>query len=153
MKFLELKIPPPAVGLLMAALMWWISTVTTPLDTPPVMRISSSIVIALIGGAFDLAGLMAFLRLKTTVNPLKPEKTAALVSDGIYRVTRNPMYVGMLLFLIAWAVFLAAPLTLAGPLLFFSWINRFQITPEERMLAAKFGEAFEAYRRRVRRWL
>lgn len=153
MSSLELKIPPPVVGLAMAALMWGVSTITPLWDTPDAARIGSAIGIALVGGVFDMAGLMAFLRSKTTVNPLKPEKTAVLVADGIYRVTRNPMYVGMLLFLVAWAVFLAAPVALAGPLLFFAWINRFQITPEERVLAAKFGETFEVYRRRVRRWL
>lgn len=157
MRFLELKVPPPVVGLLMAALMWWLSNQAVlpnaTLETPRVMRIASALVIALIGGAFDLAGLMAFLRSKTTVNPLKPEKTAVLVADGIYRVTRNPMYVGMLLLLVAWAVFLASPWALAGPLLFFAWIDRFQIAPEERVLERKFGTAFDAYRRRVRRWL
>ena len=157
MRFLELKVPPPVVGLLMAALMWWLSNQAVlpnaTLETPRVMRIASALVIALIGGAFDLAGLMAFRRSKTTVNPLKPEKTAVLVADGIYRVTRNPMYVGMLLLLVAWAVFLASPWALAGPLLFFAWIDRFQIAPEERVLERKFGTAFDAYRRRVRRWL
>ena len=151
--FLELKIPPPLVGLAMAALMWWIASMTPPLDTPRVMRIASAIVIAAIGGALDIAGLIAFLRSKTTVNPLKPQKTSALVTGGVYRITRNPMYVGMVLLLVAWAVFLAAPLALAGPLLFFGWITRFQILPEERVMAGKFGTAFEDYKRRVRRWL
>jgi protein-S-isoprenylcysteine O-methyltransferase Ste14 len=153
MRALELKIPPPVVGLALAALMWWISTVTPALDTPKVIRITGAVVIAAIGGALDTSGLVAFLRSKTTVNPLRPEKTAVLVTGGAYRITRNPMYVGMLLLLVAWAVYLAAPWAAAGPLLFFAWIDRFQIAPEERVMAAKFGAEFEAYRRRVRRWL
>lgn len=153
MQSLELKIPPPVVGLLTAGAMWYLPTVTPTLDVPSATRIGSTIVLALIGAAFDLAGLAAFLRSKTTINPMRPAKTSALVTAGVYRVTRNPMYVGMLLLLTAWAVFLAAPWALAGPLFFWGYISRFQIAPEERVLAAKFGEAWAAYQRRVRRWL
>jgi protein-S-isoprenylcysteine O-methyltransferase Ste14 len=75
------------------------------------------------------------------------------VARGIYNYTRNPMYLGMLLVLLALALYRASPWALAGPLLFIVWMNRFQIVPEERALAAKFGASFEAYRQRVRRWL
>ena len=153
MPSLELKIPPPVVGLACAATMWFLSSVTPTLDIPSATRIAGSIVIALIGAAFDLAGLARFLRAKTTVNPLKPAKTTALVTSGVYRITRNPMYVGMLLLLMAWALFLAAPLAIAGPLLFFAWIDRFQIAPEERVLERLFGDDYAAYRQQVRRWL
>jgi protein-S-isoprenylcysteine O-methyltransferase Ste14 len=153
MQSLELKIPPPVVGLLTAGAMWYLSTVSPALDVPSATRIGSTIVLALIGATFDLAGLAAFLRSKTTINPMRPAKTSVLVTAGVYRVTRNPMYVGMLLLLIAWMVFLAAPWAVAGPLFFWGYISRFQIAPEERVLAAKFGEAWAAYRRRVRRWL
>ncbi len=153
MPSLELKIPPPVVGLACAAAMWFLSSVTPTLDIPSATRIAGSIVIALIGAAFDLAGLARFLRAKTTVNPLKPAKTTALVTSGVYRITRNPMYVGMLLLLMAWALFLAAPLAIAGPLLFFAWIDRFQIAPEERVLERLFGDDYAAYRQQVRRWL
>ena len=153
MQALELKIPPPVVGLLTAAAMWYLSTVTPTLDVPSATRIGSALLIALIGAAFDVGGLVFFLRAKTTLNPMKPASTSALVTSGIYRITRNPMYVGMLLMLIGWALFLAAPWALAGPLFFFAWISRLQIAPEERVLAVMFGEAYAAYRRRVRRWL
>ena len=153
MHALELKIPPPVVALLSAAAMWFVSTITPTLDVPFAARIGTALLIALIGGTFDVGGLIFFLRAKTTVNPLQPARTSALVTSGIYRITRNPMYVGMLLILIGWAVFLAAPWALAGPLLFFAWIGRFQIAPEERVLAGLFGEVYAAYRRRVRRWL
>jgi len=153
MPSLELKIPPPVVGLACAASMWFLSRVTPTLDIPSATRIAGSIVIALIGAAFDLSGLARFLRAKTTVNPLKPAKTTALVTSGVYRITRNPMYVGMLLMLMAWTLFLAAPLAIAGPLLFFAWIGRFQIASEERVLGALFGNDYAAYRQQVRRWL
>lgn len=153
MPSLELRIPPPVVGLACAAAMWWLSTITPTLDIPSATRIGGSIIIALIGGAFDMAGLVFFLRAKTTVNPLKPATTTALVTTGVYRITRNPMYVGMLLMLVAWALFLAAPWGLAGPLAFFAWIGRFQIAPEERVLAGLFGKIYDDYRSKVRRWL
>jgi len=152
-QFLELKIPPPVVGLLSAAAMWYLSTVTLALDVPSATRIGSAIALALIGAAFDFAGLVAFLRARTTINPMRPAKTTSLVTAGVYRITRNPMYVGMLLLLIAWLVFLAAPWALAGPLFFWAWISRFQIIPEERFMAGKFGDAWAGYRLRVRRWL
>ena len=84
---------------------------------------------------------------------MKPEKSAVLVSSGVYRITRNPMYVGMVFILLAWAVVLASLWALFGPILFAVCTTRFQIKPEERVLAARFGDEFASYRARVRRWL
>lgn len=105
------------------------------------------------GLTFDLLGLIAFHRSRTTINPLRPERTSALVTQGIYRITRNPMYVGMALLLLAWAVYLSALLPFAGVPLFMSYITRFQIRPEERMIEKLFGAEFLGYAARVRRWL
>jgi protein-S-isoprenylcysteine O-methyltransferase Ste14 len=109
--------------------------------------------ITLIGLVFDIGGTIAFRRARTTLNPLRPEKTRSLVTEGVYRFSRNPMYVGMLLILLAGVVFLAAPLTVLGPLTFFLYVERLQITPEERAMSKLFGAEFDAYRARVRRWL
>lgn len=100
-----------------------------------------------------LAGVISFRRARTTVNPLKPETATALVTSGVYRYTRNPMYLGMLAILVAWAAFLASPAALLGPLGFWTYIQRFQIRPEEKMLTSLFGRAFTDYTSRVRRWL
>jgi len=105
------------------------------------------------GAAFDLSGLLAFRASRTTINPLQPQRASALVVGGVYRFTRNPMYVGMALFLLAWAVYLSAVLPFLGPLLFALYITRFQIQPEERVLKALFGAGYLAYAARVRRWL
>jgi len=75
------------------------------------------------------------------------------VSSGIYAVTRNPMYVGLLLVLIALAIFLSSPWTLVGPAAYFLYIGRFQIAPEERALTALFGTEYTEYLSKVRRWL
>jgi protein-S-isoprenylcysteine O-methyltransferase Ste14 len=96
---------------------------------------------------------MSFRRAKTTVNPLKPETSAALVSTGVYSHTRNPMYLGMVLALFAWAVYLSSIWSLVGPAFFVLYITRFQIIPEERALDRLFGAPFAAYKTRVRRWL
>ena len=98
-------------------------------------------------------GLIAFLRARTTPNPLQPQQASTLVTDGIYRCTRNPMYLGMALALLGWAGWLAHPLALACIPLAMAWLQRFQIQPEERILEQRFGEAFRRYRQRVRRWL
>lgn len=153
MRFLELKIPPPVVAATSALAMWPLSSLLPTVAVPGNARLVLAIAVALIGIAFALAGAIAFRRAKTTVNPLHPEQTTALVTGGVYRSSRNPMYTGMLLCLLAWAIYLASPLSLAGPVAFIAFMHRFQIEPEERILAAKFGETFERYKASVRRWL
>lgn len=153
MKSLELKIPPPAVAALIVAAMWGISLITPLLDVPLFTRVSAAIVLALTGGGFSLAGVISFRRAKTTVNPMKPETATSLVSSGIYSVTRNPMYVGLLLVLLAWAIYLSSAWALLGPVGFVLYISRFQIAPEERVLSTLFGSEYTAYQSKVRRWL
>lgn len=150
---LELKIPPPIVAALVAGAMWGISRVTAVVTVPVSVRHSVTGLLAVIGFGLAASGVLAFWRAKTTIHPEKPENTRALVSTGIYRVTRNPMYLGILLALTAWGVALAAPWCLAGPVVFVLYIQRFQILPEERVLAAKFGAEYQQYRARVRRWV
>lgn len=153
MKFLENRIPPPLVALALAAGMWGVAQVAPPLGLELAIRVPIAVAIALAGLAFDFSGLLAFLRQKTTVNPLKPERATSLVTGGVYRFTRNPMYVGMLLLLLAWGVYLDCLPAFIGPVLFVLYMNRFQIGPEERVLREKFGAPFEAYMGEVRRWL
>ena len=153
MKSLDLKVPPPLVALLVAIAMWGISLGPFSWEAPPLMRMAGALAIAAVGAAFSVGGVIAFRRAKTTVNPMKPEAASSLVSSGVYRATRNPMYVGLLLVLVAWAVFLSSFLALLGPLAFIAYIGRFQITPEERVLSALFGAEYSAYKARVRRWL
>lgn len=153
MKFLDNRIPPPLVALVLAGGMWGLARVAPSLGLEFAIRVPVAAVIALMGAAFDFSGLLAFFRGKTTVNPLKPERASALVTGGVYRFTRNPMYVGMLLFLLAWGVYLDCLPAFIGPVLFVLYMNRFQIGPEERILRDKFGAPFEAYMGEVRRWL
>lgn len=153
MKWLELKIPPPAVALLCALGMWLLAQYTPPYLVTPWMKLSFIVFFILIGAAFDIAGLIEFKRSKTTINPLHPEKSSALVSGGIYKITRNPMYCGMVAFLIAWMSYLENSTALIGVIFFMWYITQFQIKPEEKMLVKLFGDAFIQYQQRVRRWL
>ena len=100
MPSLELKIPPPLVaatvaGAMVAAAVW----LPPVLDVPYGVRLGGALVLAGVGGCLDLAGLRAFFKAKTTISPLRPNRAAAVVTTGVYRVTRNPMYVGIAMIL------------------------------------------------------
>jgi protein-S-isoprenylcysteine O-methyltransferase Ste14 len=150
---LETKIPPPAVALLVAALMWWLASFTPHARLSHIARLNMGAVLALAGVAFALSGVISFRRWQTTVRPEHPEKASALVSSGPYRYSRNPMYLGLLAMLLGWGIYLAAPWSLLGPLVFVLYINRFQIIPEERALAARFGADYQRFCASVRRWV
>jgi protein-S-isoprenylcysteine O-methyltransferase Ste14 len=153
MASLELKIPPPLVATIVAAGMGAVAWLTPVLALPRPARAIAAALWVVAGLAVSLAGVVEFRRARTTVHPLRPERASALVSGGVYRFTRNPMYVGMAATLVGWAAWLAAPWALLGPLAFVAFITRYQIGPEERVLAGLFGTEYAAYRQRVRRWL
>lgn len=150
---LDHKIPPPLVAALIALTMWSLSAYQPSLPISSEVKLFLAIALVIIGALFDLSGLLAFRRSKTTINPMSPDKTSALVTEGIYRITRNPMYVGLVLFLTAWAIYLSNLWPFFGPVLFVIYINRFQIQPEESALKNKFGSEYIAYTDRVRRWI
>lgn len=149
-RYLETRIPPPIVAALTGAAMWGLSTGSPTL--PASVRIVAALAIASVGGLVAMGAGIGFRQAKTTVNPLKPQAASSLVTTGIYRHTRNPMYLGLLLLVVAWAVLLSSPAALLGPIAFVAYIGRFQIVPEERVLSALFGTEYAAYQSRVRRW-
>jgi len=107
----------------------------------------------LAAGLVGLASVGHFRRAGTTVNPLSPERASRLVSGGVYCLSRNPMYLALLLALLAWGAWLGNAIALLVVPVFVYSMDRLQIAPEERALEALFGEAYMAYRRKVRRWL
>lgn len=153
MNRLELKIPPPIVALALALLMWLTPALVGLVQVPYPARVLCAVVLVCVGQGISIAGMLAFRRAKTTVNPVKANLASSLVIRGVYRYTRNPMYVGLLLTLLAWAVFLANPLAMLWVFVYVLYITRFQIVPEERVLTSLFGAEYEAYKRQVRRWL
>ena len=153
MRALELRIPPPIVALLSAAIMWVIARVMPPVEMPGLIRVTTAIALALAGVVIAISGVIAIRRANTTLNPLKPETTSTIVTSGVYRFTRNPMYVGLAFVLLAWAVFMSSAWSLLGVVCFILYMNRFQIMPEERVLSGMFAASYAAYRAKVRRWL
>jgi protein-S-isoprenylcysteine O-methyltransferase Ste14 len=111
------------------------------------------VLVGLIGVLFLLPAVVSFAKQKTTVDPRTPEAATTLVTSGIYGITRNPMYVGMLLLLLALAAWLAAASSLLPTIAFLLSIDRGQIRREEESLRQNFGVAFETYANRVPRWL
>ena len=153
MRWLELKVPPPAVALVFGVLMWLASRLVAPVEVSFGIRVILAVVIAFVGSVFGIGGMASFVRAKTTMNPIKPGTTSSLVSGGIFSITRNPMYLSLLIYLLAWAVYLSRwPAALFLPV-FVLYITQFQIKPEERVLSSLFGEEYASYKARVRRWL
>ena len=153
MHALELKVPPPVVAALIALAMWGISVLAPSIELSVPVRLIATAVLLASGVFFSASGVIAFRSSKTTINPMKPETATALVSSGVYKVTRNPMYVGLTFVLVAWAVYLWSAWALLGPLAFVPYVTRWQIMPEERALAGIFGAEYAAYRSAVPRWL
>jgi protein-S-isoprenylcysteine O-methyltransferase Ste14 len=153
MSTLELKVHPPVVAIVIALLMWLTPAVAGLVQIPDPARLLSAVVLVCVGQGIGIAGVVAFRRARTTVNPVQASLASSLVTRGVYRHTRNPMYLGFLLTLLAWAVFLANPIAVLWVVAFALYITRFQIIPEERVLASLFGAEYEAYKGKVRRWV
>ena len=153
MSALENRVPPLLVAGLIAVLMGLSGTKLPGFELAWTARLTFALPILLLGLGVCLAGVLSFRRARTTVNPLQPQQASALVEAGIYRYSRNPMYLGFAIILAAWALVLASPLTLLGVVAFVLYMNRFKIPAEEWALETLFGESFARYRARVRRWL
>ena len=150
---LELKIPPVLLTLIFGALMWLVSLIVPGSTLPATLRIACLLAFAAAGAFVGLYAVISFRKAQTTVNPLKPHACSSLVDSGVFRFTRNPMYLALVLALVGWALFLGNIYSLALTALFVAYMNRFQIQPEERALETLFGQAYIDYRHRVRRWI
>lgn len=153
MRWLEARVPPPVVMLIAALLIWGVRRAWPELGVFIPGRRAIYWTLLGLGLVVAVAGVLEFRRARTTVNPMRPANASALVTSGIYRFTRNPMYVGDVLILLAVVVFFSNPLGLAGVALFVVWMNLLQIPAEERALRGRFGAAYDAYCARVRRWI
>ena len=153
MRKLENTIPPPVVVALLGVIMVIIARIA------PLPRWENAWHFAFAGAVMALGfwvlalGFRALRRANTTIDPVNLNRTSALMTDGVYRFSRNPMYLGFALMLLVWALFLAVPWALLGPAAFVGFTSRFQIAPEERAIAARFGRDYDQFRRRTRRWI
>lgn len=150
---LKLKIPPVVVFLFCIGLMWAIHHFIP--DQTLLFEYRKIIVFGLIGlgGAIGVLGVFEFARRSTTINPHNPEKTREFVRSGVYRFSRNPMYLGLLIVLISPVLYWGNPFTLLVVPIFIWYMNRFQIRPEEEIMEQKFGKDFISYKDKVRRWI
>jgi len=148
---LKNKTPPPIVTVLFAALIYFSSK-----WLPNIVFSGQSIIslfLMTVGFIVLLIAISAFIKLKTTINPLKPEDATFLVTTGIFRLSRNPMYLGLLLLIISLWVKTGA---VSGFILvpsFVAYLNYFQIAPEERAMRKLFADSYNAYCLKVRRWI
>ena len=145
---LDTKIPPPIVTIIILSIIYLFDLNEYNLNTDII-----SIITLFIGLIFIISAVIQFINRKTTVNPTKPHKTSTLVITGTYKITRNPMYLGMLLIIISFALYKASIISLILIPLFIFYINKFQIEPEEFEMIKKFGKEYEDYCKKVDRWI
>ncbi len=150
---LENRVPPPLAVVLIGVAMAVIACFTPVVEVGNFVRFASGGVLIALGAWVAVQGARTFRRNQTTIDPVELGKASALVTSGVFRWSRNPMYVGFTAALVGWAVCLAAPWAIFGPVAFVLFTNRFQIIPEERVMRAKFGQVYDDYRAQVRRWL
>lgn len=145
---LDTKIPPPVVTIIILSLIYFFSLKEYNLNVELI-----SIILLTSGILFILSAVIQFIKRKTTVNPTKPHKTTSLVISGTFKITRNPMYLGMLLIIMSYAFYKLSIISLFLIPLFIFYINKFQIEPEEHEMRKKFGKEYEDYCKKVDRWI
>lgn len=153
MSALDNRVPAPIVALLLGGLMKAYAVMASLPAEHSSARITLAVALSQVSALIVLAAFASFWRARTTINPLQPSRASRLVTHGIFRLSRNPMYLSLLLLLVAYAIRLDALAAWAAPWLFLGYVTRFQIVPEERALAAKFGPEYQAYLQRTRRWI
>ncbi len=145
------KIPPPLVVLILVISTFFSSKKIDLIQIP--FQSIISIFILSIGILILLNPVLKFKKSKTTINPIKFKKVNKLVISGIYKYSRNPMYLGLLIIVISSSIFYLNIYSILTPLFFYLWINRFQIKREEVFLTKKFGEDYLSYKKKTRRWI
>ncbi|WP_350557643.1 isoprenylcysteine carboxylmethyltransferase family protein [Psychrobacter sp. CAL346-MNA-CIBAN-0220] len=153
MKFLELKVPPVLQVLTVGAAMYGVSKTLPSLQFSLTGSGWLASALAVTGLGVGVMGVTEFKKAQTTVNPHTPEKATDLVTSGIYQYSRNPMYLGLVLILLGWALYLSHVLAFVLLPVFIIYMSRFQIQAEEKIMMQKFGDKYQAYLTKVRRWL
>ena len=117
------------------------------------MQLPVAILVAVCGLPLVISAMLAFRNVGTTIDPIHPEEASQLVVSGVFRYSRNPMYVSLSLILTGWGIWLGSVNNIAVLILFIYYITIFQIKPEEKVLTSLFGEEYEQYCAKVRRWI
>ena len=148
---MKTKIPPPIIALVMIAIIYLSSLIIEPITFNYQTLIS--ILVVVIGLACAIPSFRLFAKYKTTISPFTPSETSALVTDGMYRYSRNPMYLGLVFLTIAATIFFGTWLGVVIVVAFIFLLNFLQIIPEEEALLDIFGEEYVEYQKKVRRWI
>lgn len=146
-----IKIPPPILVLILVSSNYFSSKKIDLIHLSNQDLIS--IIILLIGILIFSNPIFKFIKSKTTIDPIKFKKVNKLIISGIYKYSRNPMYLGLLMIVISTSIFYLNIFSITTPFLFYFWINRFQIKKEEIFLTEKFGEEYISYKIKTRRWI
>lgn len=149
---MKLKLPPAIVFAVFALLMYLLSIFLPVGYFDFFGRKYLMLALLAIAGCIGLIALFQFFKSKTTVDPTNPSKASKLVSSGVYQYSRNPMYLGMLLLLLAWGLWLGNAFNVLLAAGFVAYMNKFQILPEEESLSDLFGKEYAQYCTLVRRW-
>ena len=147
----KLKIPPPILVIILITSIYFSSDKLDLISIP--YRTLFSIVILSIGILVIINPVVKFIKSKTTVNPVEFKNVEKLVTSGIYKYSRNPMYLGMIMIIISTTVYYLNFYSLLTPFIFYFWVNRFQIKREEVFLEEKFGQEYLSYKTKTRRWI
>ncbi|MGH3459814.1 methyltransferase family protein [Aeromicrobium sp.] len=147
----KLFVPPPLYFLMAFLVGWWLHALTDDRlgGRPATIWIGAVLLTA--GVVLDVWATLTFKRARTTFIPYR--RASSLVTGGPYKLSRNPMYVGMALDVVGGALLIDSwwPLVLLVPAIVL--VTVLVIKPEERLMADVFGSEYTAYRERVRRWL
>ncbi len=150
---MRLRIPPPFVASMFAVLVWATNLVLPAGKVFFSGQTVMAVVLVVLGFTIAFVAGRSFRKAGTQIDPRNPDKSETIVQTGIFQYSRNPMYLGMVLVLVGWSVWIGNTFSIAIVWLFVWYISRFQIIPEEEALTAKFGADYEAYLGKVRRWI
>lgn len=150
-KMLDTKIPPPIVAIFIGAGIYFSRDWLPQFDSDYLFY--AGLACELLAVAINLTAILAFIKNKTTINPVKPHTATSLVTAGAFACSRNPMYLGLLLFLLGFALQVNIIGGVPLLILFVLYLNVFQILPEERAMLDVFGDEYRAYMKKVRRWI
>ena len=145
------KIPPPIVTLVFGLAIYF----SKPLfpDFSSVILNVLSLLLIIVGPLTLISAARSFKVQETTINPINIDKATSLVVSGVFKYSRNPMYLGMVLILLS----ISFKFNLIGgivfTMLFAGYITKFQIIPEEIVMNKLFGDEFEKYKNKTRRWI
>jgi protein-S-isoprenylcysteine O-methyltransferase Ste14 len=153
MKSLQLKIPPVLIAIIAAICMRVVKAAFPSFNIALPLRGTMASILSIAGGVISGLGILSFRHAKTSVNPMRFDSVSTLVTSGIYSITRNPMYLGLLFVLLGWLYFISSVISIVFIPAYILYMNYFQIGPEETVLESKFGTAFKQYKLKVRRWL